>query len=88
MFPSIRLGEAEKAMYHYKLAEAGSEELEKVRALQEHLQKCTEAKQRRDWSSIVKETESAMKSGATSSPQVSKHKTSKHALLITHDTVM
>uniref|UniRef100_A0A7N0V701 Uncharacterized protein n=1 Tax=Kalanchoe fedtschenkoi TaxID=63787 RepID=A0A7N0V701_KALFE len=68
----IRLGEAEKAMYHYKHAgpDVDPQELEKARDLQEHLIRCTEAKRKRDWNSIIEDTELAINSGAASSPQI------------------
>ncbi|KAL5566656.1 hypothetical protein UlMin_029820 [Ulmus minor] len=68
----LRLGEPEKATYHYKHAgqEADREDLAKVRSLQAHLNKCTEARRLRDWNTLIKETELAISAGADSAPQI------------------
>ncbi|MBA0769053.1 hypothetical protein Gotri_017821 [Gossypium trilobum] len=66
----IRLGEVEKAMYHLKRAgpEADSDHITKAKTLQERINKCTEAKRLRTWNVLVRETDSAIKAGADSSP--------------------
>ncbi|KAK8663816.1 hypothetical protein V6N13_083621 [Hibiscus sabdariffa] len=68
----LRLGDVEKAMYHYKHAglEADKDDIAKARTVQTHLNRCTEAKRRRDWNSLLKETDSAINSGADSAPQI------------------
>lgn len=68
----LRLGEAEKALYHYKHAgpEADSEDIAKVKTVQIHLQKCTEARRVRDWNTLIKETGYAISAGADSAPQI------------------
>ncbi|KAG5529437.1 hypothetical protein RHGRI_029981 [Rhododendron griersonianum] len=68
----VRLGEVEKAMYHYKHAGAESDPdvLTKAKNLQVHLSKCTEAKQQRDWNTVLKETRLAISAGADSAPQI------------------
>ncbi|CAL5369896.1 unnamed protein product [Camellia sinensis] len=65
------LGEAEKAMYHYKQAGAESDPdvLTKAKNLQVHLSKCTEAKIQRDWNTLLKETRLAISAGVDSAPQ-------------------
>lgn len=67
-----RLGDVEKAIYHYKHAglEADQDDIAKARTVQTHLNKCTEAKRRRDWNSLLKESDSAINDGADSAPQV------------------
>ena len=67
------MGEAEKAMYHYKHAgaEADPDVLTRVKKLQVHLNKCTEAKMQRDWNTLLRETGLAVAAGADSAPQVS-----------------
>lgn len=67
-----RLGELDKATYHYKHAgqEADQYDLVKVKSLQTHLNKCTEARRLRDWNTLIKETECAISAGADSAPQV------------------
>ncbi|CAL9174314.1 unnamed protein product [Musa hybrid cultivar] len=68
----LRLGEAEKAIHHFKLArnETTSEDIAQVHRLQNHLSKCNEALKLRDWHSVLKEARSAVSSGADSSPQI------------------
>ncbi|WCJ31859.1 tetratricopeptide repeat (TPR)-containing protein [Euphorbia peplus] len=68
----LRLGDAEKAMYHYKHAgqEADQVDIAKVKGVQLHLNKCTEARRQGDWNALIKETKSAMSSGADSAPQI------------------
>ena len=70
-----RLGEAEKAMYHYKHAGAESDPdvMTRARNLQFHLNKCTEAKKQRDWNTLLRETGLSISAGADSAPQVSPH---------------
>lgn len=67
-----RLGETEKATYHYKHAgpEADPDVLAKVKLVQIHLNKCTEAHRLRDWNSLIKETRCTISAGADSAPQV------------------
>ncbi|XP_041008721.1 inactive TPR repeat-containing thioredoxin TTL3-like [Juglans microcarpa x Juglans regia] len=68
----FRLGEAEKALYHFKHAgpEADQVDIAKVKTLQAHLNKCTEARKLRDWNTLIKETGSAISAGADSAPQI------------------
>ncbi|XWS29513.1 hypothetical protein CRYUN_Cryun24cG0035500 [Craigia yunnanensis] len=68
----LRLGEVEKAIYHYKHAglEADSEDIAKAKTLQAHLNICTEAKRLRDWNTLLKETDSTINAGADSAPQI------------------
>ncbi|KAF8019072.1 hypothetical protein BT93_H3825 [Corymbia citriodora subsp. variegata] len=68
----LRLGEAEKAMYHYKHAgpEADPEVVAKARAVQTHLNKCTEARKLRDWNNLIKESGRVISAGADSAPQI------------------
>ncbi|XWS41549.1 hypothetical protein CRYUN_Cryun17cG0091400 [Craigia yunnanensis] len=68
----LRLGEVEKAIYHYKHAglEADRDDIAKAKTLQAHLNKCTEAKRLRDWITLIKETDSTINAGADSAPQI------------------
>lgn len=70
---ACRLGEADKALYHYKHSgpEADQEDLAKVKSLQALLNKCTEARRLRDWNTLIKASESVILAGADSAPQVS-----------------
>ncbi|KAF6159992.1 hypothetical protein GIB67_033076 [Kingdonia uniflora] len=69
---SYRLGDAEKALYHYKHSgpEADITDIAKAKVLQTHLLKCTEARRHRDWNTLIKETGLTISSGADSAPQV------------------
>ncbi|XP_039042655.1 inactive TPR repeat-containing thioredoxin TTL3-like [Hibiscus syriacus] len=68
----IRLGEVENAMYHFKRAgtEAGNGDMARAKILQQHVNKCTEAKMQRNWKALLKETDAAIKAGADSAPHL------------------
>ncbi|KAK4430583.1 Inactive TPR repeat-containing thioredoxin TTL3 [Sesamum alatum] len=68
----VRLGEAERAVYHFKQAgsDADPDAMNKAQKVQIHLNKCTEAKTRRDWNSLLKETSQAIAAGADSAPLI------------------
>ncbi|XP_030535099.2 inactive TPR repeat-containing thioredoxin TTL3-like [Rhodamnia argentea] len=68
----LRLGEAEKAMYHYKQSgpEADPEDIAKAKKVQSHLSKCTEARKLWDWNTLIKESRCAISAGADSAPQI------------------
>uniref|UniRef100_A0A1D1XG15 Inactive TPR repeat-containing thioredoxin TTL3 n=1 Tax=Anthurium amnicola TaxID=1678845 RepID=A0A1D1XG15_9ARAE len=68
----FRLGEAEKALHHYRAAgsETSSVDSAKARTLQGHLTKRIEARKLRDWQTVLKEAQSAISAGADSAPQV------------------
>ena len=67
-----RLGEAEKAIYHYKRAgpEADHADISNAQALQAHLSKCTDARRHRDWNTLIKETAATISTGSDSALQV------------------
>ncbi|KAL5779667.1 hypothetical protein ACOSQ2_010404 [Xanthoceras sorbifolium] len=68
----LRLGEAEKALYHYE--HSGSlvkqEDIAKAEAVQKHLNRCNEARRLMEWRSLLKETHYAISFGADSAPKV------------------
>ncbi|KAK7247435.1 hypothetical protein RIF29_42318 [Crotalaria pallida] len=68
----MRLGETDKALYHYKHAgpEADPDEVAKIKNIQFHLNKCTEASRLKDWNTLIKETNHVISSGADSAPQI------------------
>ncbi|XP_047152293.1 TPR repeat-containing thioredoxin TTL1-like [Vigna umbellata] len=67
----FRLGEAEKALdCNQSTGSAGSILAFQAQALQNHLNKCTEARKVNAWSDILRETQSAISLGADSAPQV------------------
>ncbi|KAI3451141.1 hypothetical protein Pfo_007806 [Paulownia fortunei] len=68
----VRLGEAEKALYHFKQSgsEADPDAMNKAKKVQIHLNKCTEAKRQRDWNTLVKETGLSIAAGADSAPLI------------------
>lgn len=63
----------DKALYHYKQAgpEIDPDENAKVKKIQVHLNKCTEARRLGDWNKLIKETNYAVSFGADSAPHVS-----------------
>ncbi|KAG4175703.1 hypothetical protein ERO13_A11G200264v2 [Gossypium hirsutum] len=69
---NLRLGEVEKAIYHYNQVgpEADPNDITKAKTLQSHLNKCTEAKIQRDWKNLIKETDSTINGGEDSAPQI------------------
>ncbi|GAA0186521.1 scaffold/adaptor protein [Lithospermum erythrorhizon] len=68
----LRLGEAEKVMYHFKQAgaEADPEVLQKAKNLQCYLNKCTDAKRQRDWNTLIQECNLAISTAADSAPMI------------------
>ncbi|XP_042392189.1 TPR repeat-containing thioredoxin TTL1-like [Zingiber officinale] len=68
----LRLGEAEKAIHHFKLAkrEANSQDMAQAYRLQGHLSQSVEARKKRDWHSMLKEARAAVASGADADPQI------------------
>ncbi|KAJ6685548.1 TPR REPEAT-CONTAINING THIOREDOXIN [Salix purpurea] len=67
----FRLGETEKALYHYKQSDTDtdSKEVARAQALQKHLNRCTEARKLKEWNRLLSETEFSISSGADSVPQ-------------------
>ncbi|RZC12984.1 Inactive TPR repeat-containing thioredoxin TTL3 [Glycine soja] len=65
-------GEMDKALYHYKQAgpEADTDQIAKVKKIQVHLNKCTEARRLGDWNKLIKETNYAVSFGADSAPHI------------------
>lgn len=68
-----RLGEVDKALYHYKQSgpEADLHDVSQAQGVQRHLNKCTEAKRLRDWNTLLKVTDLTISTGADSALQVS-----------------
>lgn len=68
----LRLGELDKAIYHYKRAgpEADDVDISKAKTVQAHLNKCTDARRLRDWNTLINEAEAAISAGADSSPLI------------------
>ncbi|KHN44335.1 inactive TPR repeat-containing thioredoxin TTL3-like [Glycine soja] len=69
---NLRLGETDKALYHYKQAgpDADPDEIAKAKTLQVYLNKCTEARRFGDWITLITATNNAISSGADSAPQI------------------
>lgn len=86
----FRLGDTEKAMYHYKLAasEADPDVVTKSKSIQMHLSKCTEAKRQRDWNTLLKESALAISAGADSAPQVNYLRIKKPYQIVLFSSVM
>ncbi|KAL8143462.1 hypothetical protein V2J09_016494 [Rumex salicifolius] len=68
----LRLGEAEKALFHFKKAgaEADPDAIAKAKLVLSHLNKCEQAKRIRDWSSVINATNNAISAGADSAPTI------------------
>ncbi|CAL9117198.1 unnamed protein product [Musa textilis] len=68
----LRLGEAEKAIHHFKQSrnEASSGDMARAQALQFHLSRSNEARRLKNYITLLKESQDAASSGADSAPQV------------------
>ncbi|XP_009383195.2 inactive TPR repeat-containing thioredoxin TTL3-like [Musa acuminata AAA Group] len=68
----LRLGEAEKAIHHFKQSrnEASSGDMARAQALQSHLSRSNEARRLKDYITLLKESQAAASSGADFAPQV------------------
>ncbi|KAK4417209.1 TPR repeat-containing thioredoxin TTL4 [Sesamum alatum] len=68
----VRLGEPEKAVYHFKQSgpEADPDAMNNAKTVQIHLNKCTDAKKRGDWNGVLTETSLSIAAGADSAPLV------------------
>ncbi|KAK9069441.1 hypothetical protein SSX86_011345 [Deinandra increscens subsp. villosa] len=68
----LRLGDPEKTMRHYKQAgsEAEANVITKAQKLQVHISRCNEAKKRKDWNTLLKESSLAISAGADSALQI------------------
>ncbi|XP_047975979.1 inactive TPR repeat-containing thioredoxin TTL3-like [Salvia hispanica] len=68
----LRLGEAERALFHFKQAgsEADPDAIARAKQVLIHLNKCGEAKIHRDWITLLKESALAVDAGADSAPSV------------------
>ncbi|KAL3514112.1 hypothetical protein ACH5RR_026829 [Cinchona calisaya] len=68
----IRLGEAEKAINHFKQSgrKASSEDISQAENLETHLNRCSGARRRKDWDTLLNETQAAIAVGAYSASQI------------------
>ncbi|XP_057783784.1 inactive TPR repeat-containing thioredoxin TTL3-like [Salvia miltiorrhiza] len=68
----LRLGEAERALYHFKQAgsDADPDAINRANQVLIHLNKCTDAKRHRDWTTLLKESVLAVDAGADSAPSI------------------
>ncbi|KAI0499154.1 hypothetical protein KFK09_020056 [Dendrobium nobile] len=68
----LRLGEAEKAVNHYNQSRkvADTDDISRATNLQMHILRCSEARKLKEWQSMLKESQSAISSGADSAPKV------------------
>lgn len=67
-----RLGDADRAIHHYKLSRnlANVSDTSRAQALQTHVSMSNEARKMKDWSALLKLTQGAISAGADSAPQV------------------
>ncbi|KAL9245736.1 hypothetical protein vseg_019353 [Gypsophila vaccaria] len=68
----LRLGEAEKAIYHLRQAgpETDPDTTRKAKAVVSHLKRCDDAKRLKDWHTVLRESDNAIAAGADSSPKI------------------
>ncbi|XP_060171306.1 inactive TPR repeat-containing thioredoxin TTL3-like [Lycium barbarum] len=68
----LRLGDAEKAIDHYKQSgrKVDKKDISEAHDLKRQIIKCTEAKKLRDYNTLLKETKNSISLGADSAPQV------------------
>ncbi|KAK4483952.1 hypothetical protein RD792_011162 [Penstemon davidsonii] len=68
----LRLGVAEKAIYHYKCSgrKASHEDIAQAQALKDSFDLCSEARNQGDWNKLIDESQVALSLGADSSPQI------------------
>ncbi|KAL1540811.1 inactive TPR repeat-containing thioredoxin TTL3-like isoform X1 [Salvia divinorum] len=68
----VRLGDPEKGLYHFKQAgpDADPDAMNRAAKVQNHLNKCTEAKRQHDWTTLLKEIALATSAGADSAPLI------------------
>jgi hypothetical protein len=70
-----RLGQVENARRHLCIpgVQLDPAELQKLQAVEKHLNKCTDARRINDWKSALREANAAIAAGADFSPQVETH---------------
>lgn len=68
----LRLGEAEKAVHHFKNAgvKASSKDMSQAKDLEEQLGRCIGARKHRDWEKLLSDSRIAVTMGADSAPQI------------------
>ncbi|XP_071691297.1 inactive TPR repeat-containing thioredoxin TTL3-like [Rutidosis leptorrhynchoides] len=67
----LRLGLVERASHHLLYVRANdSAELQKLQALEKHINRCSDARKIGDWKGALRECEAALLTGAVSSPQI------------------
>ncbi|KAI3460022.1 hypothetical protein Pfo_016685 [Paulownia fortunei] len=68
----LRLGVAEKAVYHYKCSgcKASPEDISQAQDLKNCLDRCFEAHNHGDWRKLLNESQTALSLGADSAPQI------------------
>ncbi|KAL3504720.1 hypothetical protein ACH5RR_034561 [Cinchona calisaya] len=68
----IRLGDAEKAIYHFQQSgrKVSSKDISQAEKLEAHLDKCSEARKRQDWETLLNESQTAIALGADSAPKI------------------
>ncbi|GJU47679.1 inactive TPR repeat-containing thioredoxin TTL3-like protein [Tanacetum coccineum] len=67
----LRLGQVERAYHHLSHGQQNDlTELQKVQTLEQHINRCSDARKIGDWKGALRECEAAMLTGAVSSPQI------------------
>ncbi|MCO5575486.1 hypothetical protein L7F22_029287 [Adiantum nelumboides] len=80
----LRLGMMDRVKQHLNATgkQMYSLELQQLRTIDEHISKCIEARKRREWQSVIRESDAAVVAGADSAPQIFGYKS--EALLGLH----
>ncbi|KAK9678625.1 hypothetical protein RND81_11G223900 [Saponaria officinalis] len=82
----LRLGEPEKAMYHFRQAgpEADPDMTHKAKAVVSHLKKSDDARKLKDWHTVLIESGNAISAGADSAPKIIASQAEAYLKLLRH----
>ncbi|MCO5573829.1 hypothetical protein L7F22_027604 [Adiantum nelumboides] len=83
----LRLGLMDRAKQHLNASgkQMDSLELQQLRTIDEHISKCIEARKRREWQNVIRESDAAVVAGADSAPQIFGYKSEALLGLHRHD---
>lgn len=69
----LRLGEADKAIHHFKQSpkESTGADVSRAQSVKTRIAKCNDARKLRNWITVLQESQAAVSDGADCAPQVS-----------------
>lgn len=70
----IRLGEPDKAIYHFKQSSkesTGAADVSRAQSVKSRIAKSSDARRLKDWITVLQEAQAAVSDGADCAPQVS-----------------